>query len=104
MLKETRNSYFCVTPTKMFFSREILKSTVTKKVIVCFYNLGEQNFKVAAFIIFPTSIMALFEIHQRFRGHFLNELSVSFKENVPKVEKKAFASSLSMLRNNIFAN
>ena len=32
--------------------------------------------------------MALFEIHQRFRGHFLNELSVSFKENVPKVEKK----------------
>ena len=23
---------------------EILKSTVTKQVIVCFYNLGEENF------------------------------------------------------------
>ena len=23
---------------------KILKSTVTKKVIVCFYNLGEENF------------------------------------------------------------
>ena len=55
---------------------KILKSTVTKKVIVCFYNLGEE---VVAFIIFPTSIMVLFETHQRFKGHFLNELRVSFK-------------------------
>ena len=23
---------------------KILKSTVTKKVVVCFYNLGEENF------------------------------------------------------------
>ena len=33
-LKKTRNSYFCVTPQNnrlMFFSRKILKSTVTKK-------------------------------------------------------------------------
>ena len=35
--------------------------------------------KVAAFVIFPTSITVLFEIHQRFKGHFLNELRVSFK-------------------------
>ena len=28
--------------------------------------------------MFPTSIMVLFEIHQRFKGHFLNELLVSF--------------------------
>ena len=34
---------------------KILKSTVTKKVIVCFYKL----LKVAAFVIIPTSIMAL---------------------------------------------
>ena len=35
--------------------------------------------KVAAFVLFPTSLMALFEIHQRFKGHFFNELRVSFK-------------------------
>ena len=28
-----------------------------------------------AFVIFSTSIMALFKIHQRFKGHFLNKLS-----------------------------
>ena len=46
-LKKTSNSYFCVTPQNnrlMFFSRKILKSTVTKKVIVYFHNLGEENF------------------------------------------------------------
>ena len=56
---------------------KILKSTVTKKVIACFYNLDEE--KVATFVIFPTSIMVLLEIHQRFKGHFLNELRVFFK-------------------------
>ena len=57
-----------------------LKSIVTKKVIVCFYNLAEENFlKVAAFVIFRTSVMVFFEIHQRVKGHFLNELRVSFK-------------------------
>ena len=35
--------------------------------------------KVAAFVLFPTSLMALFEIHQWFKGHFFNELRVSFK-------------------------
>ena len=35
--------------------------------------------KVAAFVKFPTSIMVLFEIHQRFKDHFLNELRVYFK-------------------------
>ena len=49
----------------------ILKSTVTKKVIMGFNNLGEENFL--------TSIIVLFEIHQRFKGHFLNELCISFK-------------------------
>ena len=28
--------------------------------------------------------MVLFEIHQRFKGHFLNELRVSFKEHIPR--------------------
>ena len=47
LLKETRNSYFCVTPKNhpvILFSWNILKSTIKKKVIVCFYNLGEENF------------------------------------------------------------
>ena len=59
----------------------MLKSSVTKKVIVCFYNLGEENFlKVAAFVIFRTLVMVLFEIHQRVKGHFLNKLLVSLRE------------------------
>ena len=33
---------------------------------------------IPALVIFPTSIMVLFEIHQRFKGNFLNELRVSF--------------------------
>ena len=42
-LKETCNSYFCVTPKnhRLMF---VLKSTVTKKVTVCFYNFDEENF------------------------------------------------------------
>ena len=28
---------------------KVLKSTVTKKVILCFYNLGEENFKISSF-------------------------------------------------------
>ena len=45
-LKKTRNSYFCVTPKnhRLMFVLKKLKSTVTKIVIVCFYNLAEENF------------------------------------------------------------
>ena len=50
-----------------------IKKHCHKKVIVRFYNFG------ITFVIFSSSIMALFEIHQRFKGHFLNELRVSFK-------------------------
>ena len=32
--------------------------------------------------MFPTSIIVLFEIHQRFKGQFLNEFRVSFKLTV----------------------
>ena len=38
-----------------------------------------KTLKIAAFVIFPFSIMVLFEIHQRLKGHSLNELRVSFK-------------------------
>ena len=62
---------------------KILKALSQKKRIVCFFNLGEENLKVAASVIFPTSIMVLFEIHQRFNDHFLNELRVSF--NISKI-------------------
>ena len=66
----------------MFDSLKRLKSTVPKKVIVCLNNLSEENFwkYIAAFVIFPTSIVVLFEIHQWFKVHFLNELRDSFKE------------------------
>ena len=59
-----------------------LKNSVTKKVIVCFYNLGEENLerKVAAFVIFPSPRMVLFKIHLRFKSLFLYELRVSFKK------------------------
>ena len=47
---------------------KILKSTIPKKVIVCFYDLGEENF--SSFVILPTSMMVLFEIHRMFNGPF----------------------------------
>ena len=81
--KRNAQFIFLCNPTKYSVNvclMKILKSTVTKKVILCFNNLGEENAaKVAVFVIFPISIMVLFEIHQRSKGHFLNELRVSFK-------------------------
>ena len=77
-LKETRNSYFCVTSKYhllMFVSLNI-KKRCHKKVSVCFYNLGEKTFKSSSFC--NISVMVLFEICQRFKGHFLNEFRVSF--------------------------
>ena len=60
-----------------------LKSTVTKKRNCASFKLKWRKLlKEAAFAIFPTSIIALFEIHQRFKGHFLNELRVSFKHRL----------------------
>ena len=38
--------------------------------------------KLAAFVIFPTSIMVLFEIHESFKGHICKELPVSFNDKV----------------------
>ena len=35
--------------------------------------------KVAAFVTFPIYILVLSKIHQKFKGHILNELRVSFK-------------------------
>ena len=41
--------------------------------------------------------MVLFEIHQRFKGHFLNELRISF--NVEQKEKRL--NSQKLLRENL---
>ena len=69
------NSYFPVTP----------KNHRLKKN-VCFYNIGEEIFlKVAPFVTFPISVMVLLQIHQRFKGHFLNEGHVSF--NISRLVK-----------------
>ena len=80
---------------------KILKSTVTKKVIVYFYNLGEKKLlKVAGFVIFPTSIMVLLEIHQRFKGHFLKELRVSFKKHTADLLFTCGTTVLEIVGNN----
>ena len=63
---------------------KILKSTVTKNVVVCIYNFCNiSNF-----------LNGLFEIHQRFKGQFLNELRVSFKNylNLSFQKKTLFPS------------
>ena len=71
-----------------------LKSTVTKNGIECFNNFGGENFlKATAFVIFRTSITVSCEIHQKFKGHFLNELRVSFKLS-------RFVMTLAILCNN----
>ena len=51
-----------------------------KSICVFLYLRRSKLFKVTAFAIFQTSKMILFEIHQRFKGRFLNELHVSFKK------------------------
>ena len=57
---------------------EILKSTVTKKVIVYFDNLGEENFFCNIFNFHKWFFFRSFKIYQRFKGHFLNKFHVSF--------------------------
>ena len=74
-------------------------------VNVCHYlkksdNLGEEN--LAAFVIFQTFKMVFFEIHQRFKGHFLNEMPVSFKK-LFSFEKNFFSDKLQkFFRESIF--
>ena len=60
---------------------ENFKKHCHKKSNCVFLQLSWRKLlKVAAFIIFPTSIMVLFEIHQRFKGHFLNKLHVPLRD------------------------
>ena len=56
-----------------------IKKHCHKKSMCIFIISVKKTFKVAAFAIFWSSIMVLFEIHKKFKGHFLNELCVSFK-------------------------
>ena len=47
MIKGKSQFLFCVTPQNnrlMFVSWKYLKSTVTKKIIMRFYNFAEENF------------------------------------------------------------
>ena len=43
-----------------------------------FKHRWRKLLNVATFVIFPTSIMVLFEIYQRFKDQFLNKMRVSF--------------------------
>ena len=64
-------------------SHENIKKHCPQKSNCVFLELGRRKLlKVAAFVIFPTSAMVLFEIHQRFKGHVFKELRVSFKEAI----------------------
>ena len=52
----------------------------------------KKNIKSRSFVISSTSIMVLFKIHHRFKGHFLNELCISFKLTYLLVWKKNWKS------------
>ena len=77
VLKENANKFLFL--YNLSFPWKELNNTVAKKVIVSFYNFEKKLLKIAAFVIFPTSITVFFEIHKRFKGHFLNKLHVSCK-------------------------
>ena len=61
-------------------SHEKIKKPCHKKSNCVFLWLRWKKLEVAAFVIFPSSIMVLFGIHQRLKVHFLNELRVFFKQ------------------------
>ena len=64
-------------------SHENIKKHCHEKNNCLFLKLWWRKFlKVAAFVIFPTSIMVLFEIHQSFKGYILNELRFSFNRKL----------------------
>ena len=81
---------------------KILKALSQKNVIVFLKLKWRKLLKVAVSVIFPSSIMVLFEIHQRFKGHFLNELRVSFKVHltslVTRDSQNGLRSSIYFLR------
>ena len=64
----------------IFFLKKNNKKYCHKKSSCVFLWLSWRKFfKIAASAIFPTSIMALFEIHQRFKGDVLNEFAFPLK-------------------------
>ena len=79
-LKEKYNSNFCVAPKNL---GKTTKKLCHKRSDCALLQLWwSEVLKVAAFVRFPICIMDLFEIYQRFKVHFLNELRVSFNLQV----------------------
>ena len=73
-LKETWNSCFCVTPIdhRLMFVLWKYYIALSQKKSFCVFMLRRRKLlKIAAFVIFPTSIMVLFEIYQTFKSHSL---------------------------------
>ena len=86
----------------MFFEKVVLKLLVISEESLCWsdifvnrYVKGQWFFSFlhspaglffscffCVFITFPTFVMALFEIHQGFKGNFLNELRVTFNDTL----------------------
>ena len=66
-----------------YFCRNFIAFLKSKATFEQFEKLRwGKLLKLAAFRIFLTSVMVLFEIHQRFKGHFFNEVRVSFKRKI----------------------
>ena len=59
----------------VFLMRSIKKHCLNKSNFVFLKLWWRKLLKVAAFVIFSSSIIALLETHQRFKGHFLNEIA-----------------------------
>ena len=69
------NSYFCVTPKNQRLTKKALS-------IVCFYNVTwvKKTFKRSCFRNISNFHNGFAWSPSRSKGHFLNELRVSFKE------------------------
>ena len=81
-LKEMCNCYFCVNPKNVCLMKKIKKHCYKKGTCDLLQLWCGELLKVVAFVKLQISIMILFKINQRFKGHFLNELRFSFNHQV----------------------
>ena len=82
-LKRNAQFLFLCNPQKSsvnVYLMKIIKKHCTKKKWFCvFITLVKKIFKSSSFCNISNFHNDLFEIHQEFKGHFLNKLRVSFK-------------------------
>ena len=107
-LKETSNSYLCSSPKSSvnICLMKTLKNTVTEKVIVCFYDLGEKNLerKVAAFVIFPYPRMVFFLFIKGSKVCFCTNCAFPLKKACNFIKKETLTQVFSCEFCEIFKN